>query len=54
MEMTGIRELVQYYKALLVHREYSHSTIQKYTRVLARFFCETKAPAQPPREVVAA
>ena len=54
MEMTGIREIVQSYKAWLVHREYSPSTIEKYTRVLARFFCETKAPAHPPREVVAA
>lgn len=54
MEMTDIGEIVQSYKAWLIHREYSPSTIEKYTRVLARFFCETHAPAQPPREVVAA
>lgn len=39
---------------MLIHREYSTSTIQKYGKALTRFFTDTRAQAIPDRETVAA
>lgn len=41
------------YKKWLIKHEYSAATICKYTRALARFFCESGATTIPTREMVA-
>lgn len=54
MQTTKVDGIVSAYKQWLIQREYSSSTIEKYTRVLSRFFADTKASEQPSREIVAA
>ena len=49
-----VSSILDVYQAWLTHREYSHATIQKYTRALARFFTDTGAGKRPDRETVAA
>ena len=49
-----VSTILDVYQAWLTHREYSHATIQKYTRALARFFTDTGAGKRPDRETVAA
>lgn len=42
------------YENWLTHREFSHATIQKYTKALARFFADMEVGEIPNREEVAA
>lgn len=49
-----MQSALEKYRTWLTHREYSPATIQKYTRVLLRFFSDTGAECAPDRETVAA
>lgn len=49
-----LQNILKRYTEWLVYREYSASTIQKYTGALTRFFSETRAEEIPDREIVAA
>lgn len=48
MAYASIQEASEYYRAWLAHRDYSPATIEKYTRVLARFLREVGSVALDP------